>query len=109
MGINGAGNISSATFETFFNRFESGKAKNLRRLNLNYNKLSSESLKIIAQKFPLLEKLDLFGCDGVSDDGLKHVILGCKHLKELDLRGCRDLTGEGLSQILTSRQRMVFK
>ena len=101
--INSAPYISSATFETFFNRFESGKAKNLRRLDLSNNKLSSESLKIIAQKFPLLEKLVLSGCDKVSDDGLKHVILGCKHLKKLDLRYCDDLTGVGLSQILTSR------
>eukprot|EP01136_Pigoraptor_vietnamica_P000806 Opistho-1_new@26570 len=32
---------------------------------------------------PSLEKLNLFGCTGIADKGLKHILLGCPQLKEL--------------------------
>ena len=61
-------------------------------------KISNEELKIIAEKFPHLESLDLSGCYRVSDEGLEH-LKSIQGLKKLNLKGCYNVTDKGIEHI----------
>lgn len=75
----------------------------LRRLVLKNPKLSyritDDFLSLAAEKCPLLEHLDLTGCDAITDVGVRWLAASCKGMQTLYLTGCRYIGDRGMLSI----------
>jgi bacterioferritin-associated ferredoxin len=47
--------------------------------------ISDRTIKEIAKSFHKLEHLDIYGCDGVTNSGIRAIARSCPKLKHLDL------------------------
>jgi len=81
--------------------------QNLIRLDLSKCvQLTDASCESIA-KFARLLSLNLSDCSRMGDDGLLHVLNGCKYLEEIQLANLHRLQDEGMSYII--RNLMIMK
>ena len=67
-------------------------------------RLSDAMLVSLAVTCPDLRTLDASRCVGLTDRGVKAVLMGCRQLEVLKLRGCASLTGRFLKSVPRSSQ-----
>lgn len=66
---------------------------NLRVLSLASNDfVDDEILKIIAEHQKQLLRLNLFGCNSITDRGIVNIVNNCKKLQSISIRKCFTLT-----------------
>lgn len=68
------------------------KLHKLTHLKISNSFVSSEVLKLIPRNMPLLEHLNLCGCEKVSDQVMEQITLCLPHLTYLNLEGCKALS-----------------
>jgi hypothetical protein len=54
-------------------------------------------LRLLGQACPQLESINLQNCRGISDNGVSELAQKCSKLKDIDLIGCDTLTNRGIS------------
>ena len=65
---------------------------NLTKLTLTHcPKISDQSLKILGQKAPPLNYLNLEGSKKITQKGVEVILKNCTHLQELDVTDCRNI------------------
>lgn len=70
---------------------------NLRVLSLASNDfVDDEILKIIADHQPQLLRLNLFGCNSITDRGIVEIVNNCKRLESISIRKCYTLTEKSM-------------
>ncbi|KAF7825472.1 F-box/LRR-repeat protein 3 [Senna tora] len=77
------------------------KCRELRSLDLSYLPITDKCLSPI-YKLQFLEDLVLEGCFGIDDENLDVFKQGCKTLKKIDISGCENITDVGLSALTSS-------
>jgi F-box/leucine-rich repeat protein 2/20 len=54
-----------------------------------------------------LTKLNLAGCNEITDEGIKAVASGCQELTDLNLSGCEKITDEGIKALASGCQDLT--
>ena len=82
------------------------------QLNVTWTKVTDESLKLIGQHCPNLNRLNVSGCwddeteEGVTDDGITAIARNCPSLNQLNVLACQSVTDVGITSIATNCPNM---
>ena len=65
-----------------------GKCENLTHLNVAVSQVTDSGLAEVCATLPKLQHLNLYACEGVTLQGIHHVLNSLENLHDINIRGC---------------------